>query len=104
MCLKLFFKKEQLMFLATLFLQEMLINIQTRHIHSSINHREQLFDRALITGYFRPMNIAKFLGTSFFIEQLQRRSLADYFQNRVTPLFLNISQTSQESTCVGVSF
>ena len=104
MCLKLFFKKEQLMFLATLFLQEMLINIQTRHIHSSINHREQLFHRALITGYFRPVNIARFLRTCFFIEHLQKQSFADISQNRVTPLFLKISQTSQESTCVGVSF
>ena len=75
--------------LATLFLKEMLINIQTRHFHSSINHREQPFHKALITGYLRPMNIAKFLRTGFFI---------------VTPLFLKISQTSQESTCVGVSF
>ena len=47
------------------FLQEMLINIKTRHFHSSINHREQLFHRTLITGYFRPVNIAKFLRTAF---------------------------------------
>ena len=39
-----------------------------------------------------------------FIVHLQRRSFADYPQNRVTPLFLKISQTSKESTCVGVSF
>ena len=45
----------------------MLINIQTRHFHSSINHREQSFHKALITGYLRPMNIAKFLRTGFFI-------------------------------------
>ena len=51
-------------------LQEMLINIKTRHFHSSINHREQLFDRTLITGYFRPVNIEKFLRTGFFIEHL----------------------------------
>ena len=43
------------------FLQEMLINIKARHFHSFINNREQLFHRALITGYFRPVNIAKFL-------------------------------------------
>ena len=90
--------------LATLFLKEMLVNIKTRHFHSCINHREQLFHRALIAGYFRPMNIEKFLRTRFFIEHLQRRSFADYPQNRVTSLFLKISQTSKESTCVGVSF
>ena len=77
---------------------------QNRHFHSSINHREQLFHRALITGYFRPVNIAKFLRTGFFIEHLQKQSFADIPQNRVTPLFLKVSQTSQESTCVGVSF
>ena len=43
------------------FLQEMLINIKARHFHSFINNREQLFHRAFITGYFRPVNIAKFL-------------------------------------------
>ena len=46
---------------AKLFLQEILINIKTRHFQSSINHREQLFHRTLITGQFRPVNIAKFL-------------------------------------------
>ena len=58
--------------LATLFLKEMLVNIKTRHFHSCINRREQLFHRALIAGYFRPRNIAKFLRTRFFIEQLHR--------------------------------
>ena len=47
------------------FLQEMLINIKTCHFHSSINHQEQLFHRTLITGFFRPVNIAKFLRTAF---------------------------------------
>ena len=42
------------------FSQEMLINIKTRHFYSSIIHQKQLFHRTLITGYFRPMNIAKF--------------------------------------------
>ena len=64
------------------FLQEMLINIKTRHFHSSINHQEQLFHRTLITGYFRPVNIAKFLRTGFFIEHLQKQSFADIPQNR----------------------
>ena len=65
-----------------LFLQEMLINIKTSHFHSSINHREQLFDRTLITDYFRPVNIEKFLRTGFFIEHLQTQSFADIHQNR----------------------
>ena len=38
------------------FLQEMLINIKTRHFHSSISHQGQLFHRTLITGYFHPVN------------------------------------------------
>ena len=58
---------------------------------------------ALING-FRPVNIAKFLRTGFFIEHLQKQSFADIPQNRVTPLFLKVSQTSQESSCIGVSF
>ena len=47
------------------FLQEMLMNIKTRHFHSSINYREQLFHKALITYHFRHVNIAKFLRTGF---------------------------------------
>ena len=67
---------------AALFLQEMLINIKTRYVHSSINHQEQLFHRALITGYFCPANIAKFLRMGFFIEHVQKQSFADIPQNR----------------------
>ena len=44
----------------------MLINIKTRHFHTSINHQEQLFHRTLITSYFCPVNIAKFLRTGFY--------------------------------------
>ena len=47
------------------FLQELLINIKTCHVHSSINHQEHLFDRTLITSYVRPVNIAKFLRKAF---------------------------------------
>ena len=47
------------------FLQEMLINIKTRHFRSSINHQEHIFYRTRITSYFRPVNIAKFLRTAF---------------------------------------
>ena len=35
------------------FLQEMLINMKTRHFHNSINHRGQLFHRTLITDYLQ---------------------------------------------------
>ena len=47
------------------FLQEMLIIIKTLHFHSSSNHQEHLFHRTLITSYFYPKNIAKFLGAAF---------------------------------------
>ena len=47
------------------FLQELLINIKTRHFHNSTKHQEHLFHRTLITSYFRPVNIAKFLRTAF---------------------------------------
>ena len=47
------------------FLQDMLINIRIRQVHSSINHQEDLFYRTLTTSYFRPVNIAKFLRTAF---------------------------------------
>ena len=65
-----------------MFLQEMLINAKTCHFYSSINHQEQLFHRTLITGFFRPVNIAKFLRTGFFIEHLQNQSFADIPRNR----------------------
>ena len=48
------------------FLQKMLINIKTRHFHSSMNHQEQLFHRTLITNYYCPVNIAKYLRTAFY--------------------------------------
>ena len=64
------------------FLQEMLINIKTHHFHSSINHQEQLFHRTLITGYFHPVNITKFLRTDFFIEHLKKHLFAVIPQNR----------------------
>ena len=84
------------------FLQEMLININTSHFHSSINHQEQLFHRTLITGYFRPVNIAKFLRTVFFIYgTLPEAAVCRYSSKQV---FLRVLQTSQESTCVGVCF
>ena len=53
------------------------INIKTSHFHSSINHQKHLFRRTLITSSFRPVNIAKFLRTAFFIEHIQKQSFAD---------------------------
>ena len=64
------------------FFQELLINIKTRHFHSSINHQEQFFHITLITGYFHLVNIAKVLRTGFFIEHLQKESFRDIPQNR----------------------
>ena len=64
------------------FLQEMLINIKKHYFHTSINHPEQLFHRTLITGYFHPVNIEKFLRTDFFIEHLQKQLFSDIPQNR----------------------
>ena len=65
MCLKLFLRKEQLIKPATLFSWDVLINIKTRHFGSSNNHQEHLFHRALITSYFRRVDIAKFLRAAF---------------------------------------
>ena len=72
------------------FLHEMLINIKTSHFHSSVNHREPLFQRTLITGYFRPMNIAKFLRKGFVIEHLQKQSFADIPQHSYSQKFLRL--------------
>ena len=58
--------KERTVYLASYtFLQEILINIKTRQSHSSINHQAHLSHKTLITCYFRPANIAKFLRASF---------------------------------------
>ena len=67
---------------------EMLINIKTRHFHSSINNQEQIINRTLVTGYFRPVDVTKFLRTGFFIEHLQQQSFADIPQNRCSQKFL----------------
>ena len=64
------------------FLQEMLINIKTCHFHSSINHQEKLFHRAVVTGYARAVHIEQFLKTNFLIEHLQDQPFADNLQNR----------------------
>ena len=82
------------------FLLEILINIKTHHFHSSINHQEQIFHRTLITGYFRLVNIAKILRLDFLIEHLRSSSLQLFPKIGIH----KVSQTSPESTCVGVSF
>ena len=60
----------------------MLISIKTSHFHSSINNQEQIFHRTVITGYFRPVNIAKFIRTGFLIEHLQKQSFTDIPENK----------------------
>ena len=66
---------------------------KTCHFHSCINRREQLFHRALIAGYFRPRNIAKFLRTRFFIEHLQNalfyRTTTQVFSCEVGKIYKN---------------
>ena len=47
------------------FFTRYVINIKARQLHSCINHQEHLFHRTLITSYFRPVNIANFLRTTF---------------------------------------
>ena len=84
--------KEQLIQPATLFLQEILINIKTRHFHSSINHQEHLFHRTLITSYFRAVNIAKFLRAAF----LQSTSRSSRFQ-----MFLKIGAQNSFANFTG---
>ena len=68
----------------------MLINIKTSRFHSSINHQEQLFHRTLITGFFRSVNIAKFLRTAFIIKHLQKQSFADIPQNSYSWKFFEL--------------
>ena len=50
---------------ATIFLQEIMINIKTRHFHSSINHQEHFFHITHIPSYFCPVTNSKFLRTGF---------------------------------------
>ena len=85
-------RKERTAHLASYtFLQEMLINIKTRHFHSSINHQEQLFHRTLITGYFRPVNIAKFLRTAFLQNTSRSRCSQIYLKIGVLKSFTNFT-------------
>ena len=89
-CRKLFLRKEKLISPATLFLQEMLINIKTCHFHSSINHPRVLFHWTCITSSFCPLNITKFLRTAFF--QTSRDSyLQMFFKISVLKSFENFT-------------
>ena len=73
------------------FLQEMLINIKTRHFHSCIDHQGHLFHRTIITRFFRPMNIAKFLRTDF-LQNISRSSrLQMFFKIGVLKSFANFA-------------
>ena len=73
------------------FLQEKLINIKTRHFHSSINHQEQLFHRTLITGFFRTMNIAKFLRTAFLKNTSRSSRLQIFLKIGILKSFANFT-------------
>ena len=68
----------------------MLINIKTRHFHSYINHQEHFFHRKLITSYFCPVNIAKFLRTAFLYTSRSSR-LQMFFKIGVLKSFANFT-------------
>ena len=89
--LKLFLRKEQCIQRDTLFLQEMLINIKTHHFHNSINHQEHLFHRALIISYLRPVNIAKFLRTTFLQNTSRSNRLQMFFKIGALKSFTNFT-------------
>ena len=73
------------------FLLKRLINIKTRHFHSSINHQEHLFHRTHITSYFRPVNIAKFLRTAFLQNTTRSSRLKMFFKIGVLKSFANFT-------------
>ena len=74
------------------FLQDMLINIKTRHFHSSINHQQHFFYRTLITSYFRPVNIAKFLRTAFLWDTTTSSRFQMFFKISVLKSFAIFSK------------
>ena len=65
----------------TLFLLEMLINKKTRHFDSSLNHQEHLFHRTCYHQLFSSYEYCKVFKNSYFIEHLQKQSLANILQN-----------------------
>ena len=83
--------KQQIIQPATLFLQEILINIKTCHFHSSINHQESFFHRTLITSYFRPVNIAKFLRTAFLQNTSRSSRLQIFLKIGILKSFANFT-------------
>ena len=72
------------------FLQEILINMKTRHFHNAINYQQHLFRRTLITSYFCPGTIAKFLKTYFC--RTPPEAVACRCSSK--QVFLNVSETS----------
>ena len=58
----------------------MLINIRARHFHCSINLQQQFFHRTLITSYFFPVNIAKYLGAVFLGNTSRSSGLQMFFK------------------------
>ena len=60
------------------FLQEMLINIKTRHFHSSINHQEHLFHRTLYHQLLSSYEYCKILRTAF-LQYTSRSSHSQMF-------------------------
>ena len=73
-----------------LFLQDIFINIKTRHFDSSVNLQEHLFHRTLVTNYFSPVNIAVFKSI-FFKEHLKKQSLQMSFKIGVLKSFVNFT-------------
>ena len=57
--------KERTAYLASYTFLRDVDQYKTHHFHSSINHQEHLFHRALITSNFCLLNISKFLRAAF---------------------------------------
>ena len=69
----------------------MLVNIKKCHFHSSIKHQEHLFHRALISSYFCPVNIAKFLRTAFLQNTSTSSRLQMFFKIGILKSFANFT-------------
>ena len=70
----------------------MLINIKSRHFHSSINHQDHLFHRTLYHKLLSSYKYCKVLKNSFFIEYLQKQSLANVLRKGVLKRFSNFTR------------
>ena len=73
-------------------LQKLLINIETCHFHSSINQQEHLFHSTLITSYFCPVNIAKFLRKTILKNTSRSRSLQMFSKTQTQVFFLEVCE------------